>query len=520
MPDTLTGNSELVLDGSIPLYPSDFAGVLPTFRLTLTDFTSTAPIETRMIEDANLVLEGTAKQYTVKGEGTLDGLAASVDLVMGTEAPAQTAVTVTLDDEARERLGFGFGSLVTGPVQAALSNMADNNQAVSLDLKDANVNFPFLGWEKGPGVPATASFIMVKSEAGTELRELVVSGKGFEARGSLSIGADGRVKQMVLDHVSLRPGDQLSTTAIANGQGYDVVVRGSAFDARGIIAGVGDGLGGGSADIFPINIDLSIASVSGRNEVVLSDVAGSLTVTNKGLEKVSLKGNSDGNQPFEWTVGRDGDTRIMRVFADNGGALIGFSGVYGKAEGGNLVLDYSGPVGGEGSGALVMTDFSLIRETALEPALQTGSRARRHGACEPAIGRRGAFHPDAGALPTGRMGHHHQGRHAEGIAAWRDRRRHRQHSGRRYRDQRHVHSRLRREQHPRRHPAPWSDPRRRARRGSLRHQLQAFRPPRWPAAHDEPAFGHRARFLPKDLRISLIVRRERRAHVSCARPTA
>ena len=373
VPETLTGDAELVLDGSIPLYPSDFAGVFPAFRLTLTDFTSTAPIETRMIADADLVLEGTAKQYTVTGEGALDGLAASVDLIMGSEAPEQTAVTVTLDEEARERLGFGFGSLVTGPVQAALSNMADDNQAVSLDLRDANVKFPFLGWEKGPGVPATASFIMVKSDAGAELRELVVSGKGFEARGSLSIGTDGRVKEMAFDHVALRPGDQLTARATANGQGYDVVVRGAAFDARGIIAGVGDGLSGGSADIFPIHVDLAIDSVTGRNEIVLSAVAGSMTVTSKGLESVSLKGSSDGNQPFEWTVGRDGDTRIMRVFADNGGSLIAFSGVYAKAEGGNLVLDYSGPVGGAGSGALVMSDFSLIRETALEPALQTGT---------------------------------------------------------------------------------------------------------------------------------------------------
>ena len=171
--------------------------------------------------------------------------------------------------------------------------------------------------------------------------------------------------------------------------------------------------------------------MSGRNEVVLSDVAGSLTVTNKGLEKVSLKGNSDGNQPFEWTVGRDGDTRIMRVFADNGGALIGFSGVYGKAEGGNLVLDYSGPIGGEGSGALVMTDFSLIRETALEPALQTGSA--RDGMVHANQQTAGEVHFTQMRVPFKQGGWVITIKDAtlQGFAAWRDRRRNCQHSRRR-----------------------------------------------------------------------------------------
>ena len=40
---------------------------------------------------------------------------------------------------------------------------------------------------------------------------------------------------------------------------------------------------------------------------------------------------------------------MLRLFADGGGALIRFAGIYSRVAGGNLVLDYSGPVGGAGS---------------------------------------------------------------------------------------------------------------------------------------------------------------------------
>jgi hypothetical protein len=373
VPDNLSGDAALSFDGNIPLYPSDFSDVIPTFRLALTDFSSTTAIDGRLIEHAELVLEGSPKSYTVKGSGTLDGFEAVVDMIMGSGAPGQTAVTVSLDDAARERLGLRFGSLLTGPVEASLLQLEGARQQVALDLKDARLSLPFLGWEKGPGVPATASFIMEKTEAGTEVTELLLSGRGFEARGALSLAPDGRLREMALDRIALRAGDQLSVTATANGGGYDVSVRGSAFDARGIIGGVRSGIGGGSADIYPIHISLNIDAVSGQNDVVLTGVAGTLTMTRGGLDAASLKGNANEGQPFEWTLGREGDTRVVRLFADAGGALIRFAGIYSRIAGGNLILDYSGPVGGVGTGVLVLRDFRVINEEALKPVLQSAS---------------------------------------------------------------------------------------------------------------------------------------------------
>ena len=102
-------------------------------------------------------------------------------------------------------------------------------------------------------------------------------------------------------------------------------MRGAALDARGILQGVRSGSVGGTADIFPIAITLDVEVVKGQNDVALSNVAGTLKITRKGLDAASLKGKTNENQPFEWTLGREGDTRVLRLLADGGGALIRFS---------------------------------------------------------------------------------------------------------------------------------------------------------------------------------------------------
>ena len=49
------------------------------------------------------------------------------------------------------------------------------------------------------------------------------------------LARDGRLKSMELEKVALRPGDQLGVSAVANGNGYDVRVRGASLDARGFV---------------------------------------------------------------------------------------------------------------------------------------------------------------------------------------------------------------------------------------------------------------------------------------------
>lgn len=373
-PDSLSGDAQLSLDASIALFGGSMDDIKPTFRLALTDFSSTAPIENRLIAAADIVLEGNPLAFTVKGDAVLDGVQASVDLILGKEGSGQSDVTLTLDDKAREQMGLGLDWLIQGPVQASVRNAGTDEQLIALDLKDARISLSFLGWEKGAGVPATASFLMTKTEEGTRLSDFIVAGGGFSVQGEVAIDANGELSRLELSHAALRPGDDLAGTVVANGDGYDVDVKGGALDARGILRTASEGLGEKS-DLGAIHIAVDIGAVTGENDVVLSNVSGSLTVNGAGLDRAALKGKVVADETFEWTLGKENGARTLRVVSDNAGALIRFAGIYPRISGGNMILDYSGPVGETGNGVLLLRDFSLSEEPALASAVESARQA-------------------------------------------------------------------------------------------------------------------------------------------------
>jgi hypothetical protein len=377
--EDLSGNAELALDAEIPLFPAALTNVRPVFQLVLTDFSSKSAIADRMIGEADLILAGTPERFAVTGNGLLDGMQASIDLTLGSEAPEQRDVTVSLDDAARERLGLGLGGLVSGSIEASIRTTESGGEAVELDLEQARIDLPFLGWEKGPGVAATATFLLTKSDEGTRITDLSITGKGFSAAGSLAIDPAGRVRDLQLTELVLRPGDDVTVAARADGETYDVRVAGSSIDARGILRGLRGGVGK-EGNALPVRVAVDVGSVRGEEDVVLSNVSGRLAFGPKGLDTASLQGLSGGNRGFDWTLERDGDTRTLRLIADDAGALLKFTGLYGKVAGGNLVIDYGGTVGGAGRGVVVMRDFRVVEESALAPAVRSAqSHIRERG---------------------------------------------------------------------------------------------------------------------------------------------
>jgi hypothetical protein len=236
---------------------------------------------------------------------------------------------------------------------------------------------------------ATAHFTLEKSEQGTQVTDILLSGKGFGAKGSLSLGPDGALRSVDLTDVALRPGDRLSARLTAEAGNYDVKLGGSALDVRGILRGLGsktrgsEGGSGGSKGRVRIALDLE--EVRGQNEVVLFDVSGSMALSGSELQRASLKGRVNKGEAFEWTLGEEAGARVLRLFAANGGALIRFAGVYSKIAGGNLILDYTGTAGGAGTGVLVIRDFRVLNESALAPAVETARRAgNERGVRQPA----------------------------------------------------------------------------------------------------------------------------------------
>jgi len=364
----LKGEADLQLTAAVPLNRPSLSSddILPHFRLALSDFSSTNPINGRSIEAADIVLEGEPDAYTVKGTATLDGIPAQLDV--DADGGAAAGITLTLDDEARRELGFDLGAILTGPAVVAMSDSPEaRNQRLKVDLTNARIALPFLGWEKGPGVPATAKFVLSKADGISRIGDFVLTGNGFHARGTAIIDKSGSISELNLKRVALRPRDDFSIHVARAGKGYRASINGAAFDARGLINGVKRGAGEKSDIITDaMSVNIAVEQVRGHNDTVLIGVAGKIGMSGGKLRSVALAGETVQRRAVNWTMGEDGASSRLALEAADGGELLRFLDVYDRVRGGHLSFNLAGQAGSnDGSGILTMNDFMIRNEKAL-----------------------------------------------------------------------------------------------------------------------------------------------------------
>ncbi|TDI54850.1 MAG: hypothetical protein E2O93_08505 [Alphaproteobacteria bacterium] len=369
----LTGNADLQLTAKIPLNrPFSSDEVLPWFRLALNGFSSNSPINGRTVEVANIVLEGTPDAYTVKGKATLDGIPAELD-IDASKGAASTGVTLTLDDAARREIGFDLGDMLTGPVTVALSAPPEaKSQRLTVDLEKARISLPFLGWEKGPGVPATAKFVITQADGITRISDFSLAGKGFRAVGTVTIGESGLIRELDLKHVALRPGDDFSIHVTRVGKGYRVSATGAAFDARGLITAAKRGDASETSDTITdaMTVKIAIDQIRGYNDTILIGVAGDITMSEGKLRNVALAGGTVQRRSVKWTIKEEGAISRLALETADGGEILRFLDVYNKIRGGRLSLNLAGKTGSnDDSGVLTIKKFKIRNEKALTDAV-------------------------------------------------------------------------------------------------------------------------------------------------------
>ncbi|HEX2255095.1 MAG TPA: AsmA-like C-terminal domain-containing protein, partial [Afifellaceae bacterium] len=368
----LSGEADLSLSARIPLDANaDISGVHPEFRLMLQGLASESPIAGRAIAAADLVLQGHPEDYTIEGVAEIDGISAALEMraVAGEE---DSAVELALDRAARERLGLGLDGIVDGLVMATLQEpQGDGSRRVSLDLAAASLDLPFVGWEKGHGVPALAEFVFREEGALIAVSDFSLIGDGFHARGGFTLEREsGRLRVLDLAEVSLRPGDSFAVSLTQNGDGYDLAVTGSSLDARIFIDELQTASPAGDGAAPPISLSIGVDRVTTLNGVVLRNVRGSASVAGGRLRQVTLAGRTEAGERFDWSIAEQGGRRRTLLRAADGGAILSGLGLYTRISGGELTLDIVGSAGSsQGRGLFTINRFQIVDEAALADAL-------------------------------------------------------------------------------------------------------------------------------------------------------
>ncbi|MBZ9788976.1 hypothetical protein K9B32_02370 [Rhizobium sp. 3T7] len=340
--------------------------------LQLQDLDIAKPISGRKITDLGGVLNADPKQVSVDGKGLIDGIPAGIKLVEPTDKSSdvrpQQTITATLNNDQREKVLPGLNEIIDGSIDIELNRIDHDRQQVSVDLGRARLSLPWIGWSKGSGIGATATFEASGPVDNTELKNFVLKGDGFGANGSLVIGK-GNLMKADFDSVKLSSLDDFAVSVKRSKGGLDVSVSGNSADARPIIARLKSSGGGGDTDSSgSVSVRAKLGRIIGFNDEKMRN-ADMLYVSADGrLQALNFTGVTDSGEAF---VAQTKGNGVINVTSGDAGSVSRFADLYQHMMGGLLNLQIRLGAGDRWDGSIDIRRFSLVNEQRLHSIVST-----------------------------------------------------------------------------------------------------------------------------------------------------
>jgi hypothetical protein len=369
VPDALEGTARVDVQATLPLkrgvkgHEVDWAA-----KVGLKGVGSQTEMFGRKISAADLSVDVVPGLAKVKGLARLDGVPARLDLLehFGEDAEAPTRkITLLLDDKTRERLGMSLSPVVAGTLKIDVSQSQTRSETYVADLTEADLSLPWLGWRKGQGIPAKATFRMASQNGVTKLDDIYLEGPGFTAAGGLSFGKGGLLSADFAD-VSLNQGDTISVKISRTGKDYKIKAEGARFDARSLInqlmhvGGFGDAQGNAN-----IEVTAAVSSVTGFGDTQLRDVTMTYGTRDGWFDNLSLRGSFSATDYVSLIASTTNRRTTFTVASTDGGATLRMVDIYRRMHGGQLQARLEREGGGAFSGPVRISDFTIRDEPRL-----------------------------------------------------------------------------------------------------------------------------------------------------------
>lgn len=343
---------------------------------TLNDLTLDKLFGKEKLEGANLMIAYDKGDLSIKGGGKIGGGPANIDVQKNRQGGLAN-VSFILDEAARAKRGFSFGSQLTGSIALKagipLGASAAPGMLIEADLSKANVDQIIPGWVKPVGKPGKLTFTMVDGTE-TEIRDLQLDSGPVQLRGTASLSKDGNLEKADLSTFKLSSGDDMRVQLDYSGGVYKVIVRGNVGDARPFLKGFNSQSssrnGGAQKDSKDVDIDLSLNILTGYNDEAITNTTIKASVRKDTLRQIDMKGRLGSSNILARTDAQGRNGSILIIQAEDAGALLRFTDVYKRMVGGDLIVNMTT---GEGAqpGLLLLRSFTLVNEPALRRIIPT-----------------------------------------------------------------------------------------------------------------------------------------------------
>lgn len=316
------------------------------------------------------------RQAIIEGEAKVADVPMEIRMVEPVDKQAgvkrERVVTAKLDNAAREKLVPGVGDLIDGPISVELTLLDDQKQAVSVDLRNANLTFPWVGWSKGQGIGAKATFELASVEGTQRIDKFDLDGEGFGIKGALVVDGNG-LQSADFSRVRLSPEDDVAIRISLQKGRYNVTATGPSFDARSLISSLkSPSPSGGKKGSSPgLRLEARLDRVIGFGGEALSGA--SLIYNGKGsrLSLLDFSGVTGRGQALVVKLRTEDDRRQLTLTSSDAGAVVRFIDVYNRLAGGLANLKMTEVREGAWTGGLDMRNFSVDNEERLQSIVST-----------------------------------------------------------------------------------------------------------------------------------------------------
>lgn len=357
-------STEVPLEKGIP-----FEGLAWRVALDYSDLALAEPFEGQQVTDAEGTIVVDPEKAVIDADARLNGAPAELALVepLGEgDIERSRNISVTLDDEARNAIAPGLDPIISGTAAVKLEEMAEEGRTISADLSSSTVSLPWIGWSKGAGVPAEASFAMAFADDTTHLNDFSLTGETFRMNGEIALD-DGELQRASFDQVRLNRSDDFSVDLSRQGGGYAIRIRGKSVDVRSVIKLMSTDSEGAARTVegTPITLDLEVDAMTGFHGEVLRDVTMSYAGTGTVIDRLDFSATTSSGRPVTFTDGRQDGRRSIRMQSADAGAVLRFLDIYERMDGGQIALSLASVDGGPLRGHVDARDFVLVNEPRL-----------------------------------------------------------------------------------------------------------------------------------------------------------
>lgn len=354
------------------------------------------------LKGGNLILDIDKAEMSVKGRIKVGDKFARISWIEKFAQKPKFRRRITIeglaDKAVREAFGLAVGPFIDGPlkVRVELTKFSLGAQHIDarIDLKQAALRIPFIGWDKPVGEAGTARITASMSRGRVQsIPKISIQAAGLSVTGAARLSKDGkRLTELRLDRVRHARTDVAILVSAREDGGFNLSIRGASLDGAKLLESDRDAKDDKKTGKPKPNMALQLAvnRIYFSDSRYLGNVRGRAARIGGRWTVMHFDSQVAPGKPLKVRFAERGPGRAMAIYTRDAGATLRALNIMDNVRGGTLDIRGSivGKRGERFVGLIAMRNYRLIKAPILKRIVTQGSLE----------GLLGAFDNDKGVL--------------------------------------------------------------------------------------------------------------------------